>query len=186
MSVEDLNELDLAMRRYADGDDAAFRTIYAGLMPRICGLLRRLCGSDALAHDLTQETLLRIHRARSSFTRERRVLPWAYAIARNCFISHVRLSRVRRSSASLDLARCELAAGPDSDAEQTVIAHQIAQTAQRALCRMSPVHREAYLQLRCEERSVADAAVVLGATENAVKLRAFRAYEDLRAALAAA
>jgi RNA polymerase sigma-70 factor, ECF subfamily len=184
MTMEGLTELDLAMQCYARGDDAAFRTIYAGLVPRIRGLLRRLCGSDALAHDLTQETLLRIHRARSSFTRERRALPWAYAIARNCFISHLRSSRVRRSSASLDLARCELAAGPDSDAEQSVIARQIAQTAQHALARMSPLHREAYLQLRCEDRSVADAAVVLGASENAIKLRAFRAYEDLRAALA--
>ena len=173
-------ELDHAMQRYAAGDDAAFRAVYEGLAPRIWGLLRRLCGSDALAHDLTQETLLRIHRARASFSRERRVLPWAYAIARNCFVSHLRLSRTR---SGLDLDHFELEAGPESDAEQAAIARQSAESVLRTLAKMSTSHREAYLQLRSEERSVADAAVALGATENAVKLRAFRAYEDLRAAL---
>jgi RNA polymerase sigma-70 factor (ECF subfamily) len=37
--------------------------------------------------------------------------------------------------------------------------------------------------IRFEGLSVAEAAQVLGATEGAVKVRAFRAYEALRAAL---
>ncbi|HKP63553.1 MAG TPA: RNA polymerase sigma factor [Polyangiales bacterium] len=184
--MEELSPLDCAMSRYADGDDAAFPAVYAALAPRIRGLLRRLCGSDVLAHDLTQETLLRMHRARATFTRDRRALPWAYAIARNCYVSHLRLSMSRRSAASLELARCELVAGPDSDAEQTVIARQFARTALHALADMSATQRDAYVQLRCEERSVADAAIALGATQNAVKLRASRAYQDLRAALRSA
>jgi len=43
--------------------------------------------------------------------------------------------------------------------------------------------REAFVLLRYEGLSVQEAADVLGSTPTAVKLRAFRAYEALRAAL---
>jgi RNA polymerase sigma-70 factor (ECF subfamily) len=42
--------------------------------------------------------------------------------------------------------------------------------------------REAFVLLRFEGLSVADAAQVLGTTESSVKARAFRAYEALRLA----
>ncbi|MFO0660134.1 MAG: sigma factor-like helix-turn-helix DNA-binding protein [Polyangiaceae bacterium] len=45
--------------------------------------------------------------------------------------------------------------------------------------------REAFILIRYEGMSVAEAAAVVGTTESAIKLRAFRAYEALRAALGA-
>ena len=48
---------------------------------------------------------------------------------------------------------------------------------------LPPAQREAFVLIRYEGMSVADTARILGATENAVKLRAFHAYEALRAAL---
>lgn len=48
---------------------------------------------------------------------------------------------------------------------------------------MTPARREAFILLRYEGLSVAEAAAVVGATESAVKLRAFHAYEQLRRAL---
>jgi RNA polymerase sigma-70 factor (ECF subfamily) len=53
------------------------------------------------------------------------------------------------------------------------------------LARLAPAQREAFVLLRYEGMSVDDAAAVLGSTPTAVKLRAFRAYEALRAALGA-
>jgi RNA polymerase sigma-70 factor (ECF subfamily) len=47
-------------------------------------------------------------------------------------------------------------------------------------------NREAFVLIRFEGQSVAEAAQILGASEGAVKLRAFRAYEILRAVLKSA
>lgn len=178
--------LDTAMSRYADGHDAAFGQIFTALAPRLHAFLRRLCGSPDLAHDLVQETFLRMHRARGSFARGSAVVPWAYAIARNCFVSHARSPKVKAARSSLDIADHELAAGLDCSAEHTVAARQSAQLVERTLARMSVVNREAFVLLRFEGQSVADAAQILGTSEGAVKLRAFRAYELLRAALKSA
>ena len=184
-AAEPRDALDLAMGRYAEGDDAAFSEVFAGLAPRIQAFLCRLCGSPDLAYDLTQETFLRVHRARGSFAPGHAVVPWAYAIARNCFVSHVRSSKVKAARNSVDIADHEIATGLEASAEATVLARESAEVVKQVLARMSVVNREAFVLLRFEGLSVAAAAQILGATEGAVKLRAFRAYEALRAALKA-
>ena len=53
------------------------------------------------------------------------------------------------------------------------------------LARISEFDRSAFELVKCHGLSMAEAAEVLGTTANAVKLRAFRAYAALRAALGA-
>jgi RNA polymerase sigma-70 factor (ECF subfamily) len=152
------------------------------------GFLRRLTGSDALADDLAQETFLRIHRARGGFHRGGAALPWAYAIARNAWIDHTRSAKARRA---LPLATSDResdpghdpGSGPDDDAEAVAIAREVAARVEVVLAGLPTNQREAFVLLRYERMSVQQAAEVLGATPTAVKLRAFRAYEALRAAL---
>jgi RNA polymerase sigma-70 factor (ECF subfamily) len=182
----DGSSLDAAMARYADGDDRAFREIFSALAPRLQAFLRRISGSPELAHDLTQETFLRMHRARGSFAPGAAVVPWAYAIARNCFVSEVRSPRVRSGRGSVDLSEHELPTGLEASAEEEVSARQRAAIVERTLAQMSVLNREAFVLLRFEGQSVAEAAEILGASESAVKLRAFRAYEMLRTALSSA
>lgn len=177
---------DGAMSRYAQGHDPAFAEVFGALSPRLVTFLRRLCGSPELAHDLAQETFLRMHRARGSFVPGSAVLPWAYAIARNCFVSHARSLKSKAARSSLDIADTEVAAGLDSNAEEAAAVRQSAELVERTLATMSVANREAFVLIRFEGQSVADAAQILGASEGAVKLRAFRAYEALRAALEAA
>jgi RNA polymerase sigma-70 factor, ECF subfamily len=178
--------LDRAMSRYAEGDDAAFGEVFRALAPRLLTFLRRLCGSPELAQDLLQETFLRMHRARGSFEPGGAVVPWAYAIARNCFVSQTRALKSRAARSSLDIADHDVPAGLDANAEENAAVRQSAELVERALAQMSVTNREAFVLIRFEGQSVAAAAQILGASEGAVKLRAFRAYEILRAALASA
>ena len=171
------------MSRYAAGDDAAFSVVFNGLTPRLRAFLRRLGGSEDLASDLTQETFIRMHRARGSFVRGTSVVPWAYAIARNCFVSHVRSARVKASRRTVDIDEHSGALGLAASAEETTSAKQSAAVVERTLAAMSDLNREAFVLIRFEGQSVAAAAQILGTTEGAVKLRAFRAYELLREAL---
>ncbi|MGC4089228.1 MAG: RNA polymerase sigma factor [Polyangiaceae bacterium] len=181
MSPDPNLALDDAMGRYADGDEAAFAGVFRGLSPRIRAFLLRLSGRVDVADDLTQETFLRMHRARGSFARGRSVLPWAYAIARNCYIDHAR-SKAKVTFSPSDISELEVAAGPDACAEELVAAKQSAHTVERVLAEMTVARREAFVLLRYEGLSVEAAAQVLGISEGAVKLRAFHAYELLRAA----
>jgi DNA-directed RNA polymerase specialized sigma24 family protein len=54
----------------------------------------------------------------------------------------------------------------------------------KALASLTPARREAFVLLRYEGMSVAAAAQIVGISEGALKIRAFHAYEALRAALA--
>jgi RNA polymerase sigma-70 factor (ECF subfamily) len=180
----DENDADRAMARYAEGHDESFAVVYAGIGMRLLRFLRRLSGADDVASDLLQETLLRMHLARASFRPGAAVLPWSYTIARNVFLDRAR----SKKHAALSLEKLEEAGAPEpgesARAESEVLAKEAARAVERALLRMSDARREAFVLIRFEGLSVADAAEILGASENAVKLRAFQAYEAIRAELA--
>lgn len=171
------------MARYAEGDDTAFAAVFAELSPRLLRFLRRLSGSEERARDLLQEALLRMHQGRGAFRPGMPVLPWAYTIARNVFLDATRSAKRRPKLAAPIEAVAERAAD-GGDAEQSLAAREAAAIVERTLAGMTEARREAFILIRYEGFSVAEAAAMLGVSENAVKLRAFQAYELLRAALA--
>jgi RNA polymerase sigma-70 factor (ECF subfamily) len=175
--------LNAAMDRYACGDARAFGALHEALHPRLLGYLTRMSGQSATAADLVQETFLRMHRARATFARGGAVLPWAYAIARNVYLDHARAARLRETERLPSDPGPELADRGGGDAESAAIAAQAARVVERVLAEIPTAQRDAFILIRYEGLSVQDAAAVLGATPTAVKLRAFRAYEALRAAL---
>lgn len=177
-----LEAADRAMARYADGDSRAFEIVFSAIGARLLKFLRRLCGSDELARDLFQETLLRMHQARGAFRSGSAVLPWAYTIARNVFLDSARARRRRPPGVALDEPGAALPVA--AEAESVLLARQTAAVVERALGQMTAARREAFVLLRFEGLSVATAADILGVSENAVKLRAFQAYEILRDELA--
>jgi RNA polymerase sigma-70 factor (ECF subfamily) len=172
-------ELDGLMDRYARGDHAVFPALHRMLAPAVRGLLLRLTGRPALADDLSQEVFLRIHRARGAFGEGAAALPWVYAIARNVFIDSTRRKQETLEDEASPPSRPGHAPLPDQVAE----GRQTLAVVKDAIARLPVAQREALVLLRFEGMSVAEAAQILGATESAVKLRAFRAYEALRAVL---
>ncbi len=185
MPSRDTDEAALngAMDRYAAGDNQAFSALHQGLYPRLLAFLTRMCGSGSNASDLVQETFLRMHRARATFAVGGAVLPWAYAIARNVALDHARAARLRKTERLPSDPGPEMVDHGGADAEAAAMASQAARIVEDVLARLPPSQRDAFILVRYEGLSMADAAAVLGATPTAVKLRAFRAYEALRAAL---
>jgi RNA polymerase sigma-70 factor (ECF subfamily) len=169
---------DLAMERYAGGDEAAFGELYDAIAPRLYAFLLRQTRSEAAAKDVLQQTMLKIHIARGSFEPGAAVLPWAYAIARRLWIDSTR--RVKRE-APLDETHEEESEAPSPDEE--AYASELAARLQKELAKLPDNQRVAFQLVKQEELSIAEAAAVLGTTESAVKLRAHRAYQTLRAAL---
>ncbi|MEO8799327.1 MAG: RNA polymerase sigma factor [Polyangiaceae bacterium] len=178
----DNRALDAAMDRYARGDDAAFGELYDGLAPRIYGYLVRQCRNRGSAEELAQQTFMHMHRARGQFLHGASVLPWAFAIARRLFLDQIRKGRRELLTTSEEDAGV-LTIANDPSAESNFYAGQIATRVQAVLATLPESQRTAFELLKLEELSVAEAAEVVGATSAAVKLRAHRAYQALRAAL---
>jgi RNA polymerase sigma-70 factor (ECF subfamily) len=173
-------EVDLAMERYAGGDDAAFAAVYDKIAPRLYGYLLRQTRERARAEDLVQQTMLHIHRARARFIPGAEVTPWAFAIARRLLLDGVRRAK-REGTLCADDPDSALA--PGDAADDMVQARELAARITRILAKLPESQRVAFELLKQEGLSVAEAAEVLGTTQAAVKLRAHRAYEALRLAL---
>lgn len=174
------------MAAYVAGDGQAFQALFAALAPRVHAFLARSVGRAA-ADDLLQTTFLKVHRARADWDPARPVRPWVFAIA-----ARVRQDELRRrrglpaAAGEEELAAAEERASvavppdPEGDLDERDRAARV-----RAALDGLPEAQRAVIHLhRFEDLSFAEIAAALGTTEGAVKLRAFRGYERLRAALA--
>lgn len=177
-----MTPLDRAMDRYARGDDAAFAEVYDGLAPRLYAYLVRHARDRAKAEDVLQQTMLQIHRHRGRFLPGAEVMPWAFAIARRLLVdTHRRGGREVLAPGDDDVG--DLLVALDAPADELAIAKETAARLGEELARLPENQRVAFELIKQDGLSVAEAAQVLGTTVAAVKLRAHRAYESLRAAL---
>jgi len=174
--------LDAAMERYAAGDNAAFGVVYDGVAPRLYGYLVRQTRSRERAEDLVQQTMLQIHRHRGRFLPGAEVIPWAFAIARRLMIDGLRRGKREVLAEGDDPVGVDAPAGGDAS-DDVVQAHETAARIRREIAKLPEGQRVAFELIKQEGLSLAEAAAVLGTTVTAVKLRAHRAYEALRASL---
>ena len=69
--------------RYQDGDEQAFASIVERYEPPIQGFLHKRLKDEERVQDLTQDTFLRVHRARERYDARRKFSTWIYTIASN-------------------------------------------------------------------------------------------------------
>ena len=138
--------------------------------------LRLTDGDSARAQDVVQETFIRAWRHPRSFDPERgSPRPWLYAVARRIVIDDSRSARARHEAVREQL--------PDpgvADATQTVDDRDVVR---QALARLSPEHRAVLRECYYRQRSVEEAAAILGIAPGTVKSRTHYAIRALRIAL---
>jgi len=157
--------LEQAMDRFAAGDDGALGEVYDLAAPSVLTFLMGLTRDRQLAEDLTQETFLRIHRARGLFHPGAPVLPWAYTIARRLFLDDVRTRRAARvvlhdAPAGRDGDEpppLDVAAGGAS-AEELFADKELSQALDQALQKLPEAQASAFRLLKGEGLSVAEVA----------------------------
>lgn len=170
------------MARYCDGDDAAFRALYALAAPRLFAYVTCLVRDRPLADELLQQTFIKLHNARATYVRGADPLPWMYTIAHGICLDEFRCVRRSRIRLGCDARGApEPPATPEGGAESARPDYH--ERTIEALDELPDDQRLALVLTKIQGKSMAEAAVVLGTTPGAVKLRAHRAYVALREVL---
>jgi RNA polymerase sigma-70 factor (ECF subfamily) len=165
------------MEAYVAGDAGAFERLFRSLGPSIHGFFVRAVGRGATAEDLLQTTFLKIHAARGAWRRGERVRPWAFTIAARVRVDWLR--RQGRAEAELD-GDGVASPGPGGDPRDAVMAGERAGRVRAALEALPEPRRVVVHLHRFEGLSFAEIGEILGISEEAARVRAFRAYAELR------
>ena len=167
------------MRAAQTGDAIAYRNLLETIQPKIRAIVRGKIREDAAAEDVVQNSLLSIHRGRSTYRAERPFGPWMRAIVRNSIIDHFR-ERKRRGDREVELVVEDWADESESnEAGGDVLAPELA----AALAALPEAQREAVTLIQVKGLSVAEAALQVGISSGPLKVRAHRGYRAMRLAL---
>ncbi|HMX63817.1 MAG TPA: sigma-70 family RNA polymerase sigma factor [Candidatus Sumerlaeota bacterium] len=187
MDSTDSAALDRAdMQRLAAGHDAALNDLMERHAPAVFRFLCRMLNNEEDANDLAQETFVRVFQARASFDANKKFSTWLFTIAANLARNHIRW-RTRHPNVSLDAesdsteqSLAEKLPAPTPTPRQQILAGERAAAVRTAVNALPEDMREAIVLCEWEERSMAEAAMILEATPKAVESRLYRARQILR------
>jgi len=158
------------MERVQQGDGVALRALLDDIGPAVSNFLRRRTADPNEIEDVFQETLLALYQARHTYEPSRPLEPWLFAIARNVAADHAHRYWTRARWQEL-VDPPEAASGVTTNAKPNL---------EEALSRLTQVQREAFVMLKLEGLSTAEAARRAGISVGALKVRAHRAYETVK------
>ena len=174
-----LPEDELAVAYLVHEDEHAFRELHKRIAPYLQAVAQRRVRSADVAQDLVQQAFLNAHAARDRFELGSAFRPWITRILVNLCVDHC---RARRRWTFEELDPDALVSAPAVDERER---RRERLRTRRALERLSPGQRRVVEMHWLEERPFPEVAEVLSERLSTVKVRAHRAYKELRRALAA-
>ena len=170
-----------AVRSRTADDDALVTEMYRQYrVPLMSYVLRLTAGDRQHAEDVVQETMVRAWReARRLDLSERSLMPWLATVARRIVIDEQRRKRARPS----EIGGAEVVERAPVAADETEhLLRKVLVT--EALQALSAAHREVLNETILRDRTVNQAAEVLGVPVGTVKSRVYYALKALRVVLA--
>ncbi len=163
------------IRRMAARDQSAMNALYARHNVRVFRFLLRLTRIEATAEDLMNEVFLEAWRRAASFEGRSSVSTWLMAIAHHRAVSALR----KRRESPLDEVTASTIADVDDTPEVTAQKRSKAEVMRACMEGLSPDHRAIIDLVYYHDKSVAEAAEIVGIPENTVKTRMFHARKKL-------
>lgn len=178
---------DKALLVRAQGGDAqAMEALLARHELRVYRFALRMCGNEADARDVVQETLLTTFRGLANFRGESELTTWLYQVARSfCIKQRRRRKGAPAMDAELDALQAREVPEDTSPADHRTHARQVSSVIQAAMNLLPDDFREALVLRDVEELTAEEAADVVGIQVGALKSRLHRARMQLRKNLAA-
>jgi RNA polymerase sigma-70 factor (ECF subfamily) len=186
---------EVFMHRYQSGERAAFVELVRRHKTPIFNFILRQIRVQSMAEDLTQDVFVRIVQSASEFKHSARFSTWAYSIARNLTIDHLRKMSLRRHP-SLDqpvsandgdgptLGERTPDEHPSRTTDRAAISNELSVEIQAAVEDLPDDQREVFLLREIGNVPFKDIADMVGVSENTIKSRMRYALERLQKALA--
>lgn len=151
----------------------------------VFSVARRILRDDDAAQDVAQEALLLAHARRHQFRGDASYRTWLYRITATCAFTWMRKRRSLRRRTDAFAEHLRLAPPQPEPPDELLARRRERDRLGTAVAALAPIYR-AVIDLRvnddCSEQEIADA---LDLSVSAVKVRAFRARNMLRASLGA-
>lgn len=187
--MEDVQVVNLLIRRCLGGDAGAWEEIVHRYNRRIFNICYRFTGSSDDAEDLTQEVFIKMYRTLESYDVERGAFfTWVTTMTRNLLVDHFRKGKQDRMTDSLDAT-----ATPDEDGptvgeqipdkgirpDEAQRKRETQEAVHRALQKLSPELREALILRDLQDMDYREIAFALKVPEGTVKSRINRGRTEL-------
>ncbi len=182
------NDVAALLQRAQAGDARAFEDLVRPHIGRVYNYVARMVGDASEAEDLTQDAVLRAHRAIKSFRGGATFQTWLYRIATNICVDALRRrarkdSRVSSLDAPLKADQGELQreiADQQRDPQDLAEASELRGEVLRAIAYLSPKLRGVVVLFDLQGLSYEEIAETLGLPLGTVKSRLFNARSRLR------
>ncbi|MEQ1571152.1 MAG: RNA polymerase sigma factor [Myxococcota bacterium] len=160
------------------GDRAAFARLIGRWTPALRATMRRGGVPDDEVDELVQDVFLHLHRSAADFTPGAPLRPWIVTLALN-----LRRDWQRRPARRVQWVDAAELTDPAPAASTALERHQDQQRVRRSVSALPPDQRAAVQLHWLGGLPFAEVARVVGGSIGAVRVRAHRGYERLRASL---
>lgn len=179
-TLSELPDEELMIAYVVHDDTRAFGELYRRLSPDLLRYALRRVRSRDKAEDLVQQAFLNVHLARDRFQLGSPARPWFTRVLVNLVRDHLRSLRLR-PVCELDVAELPMPeSGPAHERTEAIA------LTRRAVEQLRPTQRTVVELHWLDERPFPEVARALGERVTTVKVRAHRAYKELRRVLSTA
>lgn len=159
------------------GDDAAFTELVGRHKRRVFGTAARFARDSHQLDDIAQEVFVRAFRNLGKFRGDAPFTHWLARITVSACYDFLRKERRVREQVSLDATVFEI---PDRRIDAALSAGRARELLAFALQRLAPEEQLIITLAEIEERPMREIAELTGWSESNVKVRAFRARQNLK------
>lgn len=165
------------MLKVRDGDLDKMSLLFERYKKPLFGFFYHMNKDAALSEDLVQNVFLRILKYRYLFRGDGDFRTWMFHIARNVSHDHFRKNKVAAKD-SLETWQDRL--GSDENRSAGIQREEEMHLLSMAMDRLSEDKREILVLSKFQDKKYKEIGEILGCTEGAVKVKVFRALQDLK------
>ena len=165
-------------------DPDAFGQLVERYATVIVNLAYRMVGDRTEAEDLAQETFVAAFKALPTFRAESKFSTWLYRIAANKCKDWLRAKRPGQGVQDVDEVLADGVAAEERTPERLLSQQQVAEQLDRAIQRLPPLYREAFVLKHIEGLSYEEMQEILNVNADTLKMRVYKGRLQLSRELA--
>ncbi len=167
---------EIIMKRLYKGDQKAAGILYDRYYKQVYGYFVRMTNNTEVSRDLTQNVFLKVLKYRHSWKEDKVFAYWIFHIARNILMDYFNESRKFFTTDD----EKEVAALDQKDSVQAMETKESFDFLMEAMSQLPTGYREMIELNRFQGFSYKEIAQTVSSTENAVKVKTFRAIQKLK------